>query len=155
MLLRPRALPAGFVAPCLPTTAASPPSGEPWLHEIKHDGFRVIACKEGKRVKLYSRPGNDLTSRFSLIVEALARLRLQSCIIDGEASPVRMTALPRSIVFGTAGHDVHSGQASGGSGQPFRRKNPRHRVKRQPSAKGYAKAVVPLLGLIDDFNVMH
>jgi hypothetical protein len=37
--LRPRALPAGFVAPCLPTTAPHPPSGEPWLHEIKHDGF--------------------------------------------------------------------------------------------------------------------
>ena len=36
-------------------------------------------------VKLYSRPGNDLTDRFSLIVEALAGLRSQSCIIDGEA----------------------------------------------------------------------
>jgi bifunctional non-homologous end joining protein LigD len=39
----------------------------------------------GPRVRLYSRPGNDLTDRFSLIVEALARLRLRSCIIDGEA----------------------------------------------------------------------
>ena len=38
-----------------------------------------------KRVKLYSRPGNDLTDRFPLIVEALARLRPRSCIIDGEA----------------------------------------------------------------------
>jgi bifunctional non-homologous end joining protein LigD len=36
-------------------------------------------------VKLYSRPGNDLTWRFPLIVEALARLRSRSCIIDGEA----------------------------------------------------------------------
>jgi bifunctional non-homologous end joining protein LigD len=41
--------------------------------------------KDGKRVKLYSRPGNDLTYRFPLIVEALARLRARSCIIDGEA----------------------------------------------------------------------
>jgi bifunctional non-homologous end joining protein LigD len=40
-----------------------------WLHEIKHDGFRVIARKDGNRVKLYSRPGKDLTYRFSLIVE--------------------------------------------------------------------------------------
>src|ERR1700731_1555251 len=85
MPMRPRALPAGFVAPCLPTTAPHPPSGEPWLHEIKHDGFRVIARKNGHRVKLYSRPGNDLTYRFPLIVEALARLRSRSCIIDGEA----------------------------------------------------------------------
>jgi bifunctional non-homologous end joining protein LigD len=36
-------------------------------------------------VRLYSRPGNDLTHRFPLIVEALARLRSRSCIIDGEA----------------------------------------------------------------------
>ena len=85
MPIRPRALPAGFVAPCLPTTAPHPPSGEPWLHEIKHDGFRVIARKNGHRVKLYSRPGNDFTRRFRLIVEALERLRSRSCIIDGEA----------------------------------------------------------------------
>jgi bifunctional non-homologous end joining protein LigD len=55
------------------------------LHEIKHDGFRVIARKNGDRVRLYSRPGNDLTDRFPLIVEALARLSARSCIIDGEA----------------------------------------------------------------------
>jgi bifunctional non-homologous end joining protein LigD len=85
MLSRPRALPAGFIAPCLPINAPQPPSGEQWLHEIKHDGFRIIARKDGKRVKLYSRPGNDLTYRFPLIVEAIAKLRSQSCIIDGEA----------------------------------------------------------------------
>jgi bifunctional non-homologous end joining protein LigD len=78
--------------PCLPVSSrrASPPKpqGRPagtWLHEIKHDGFRVIARKDGARVKLYSRPGNDLTDRFPLIVEALARLRSRSCILDGEA----------------------------------------------------------------------
>jgi bifunctional non-homologous end joining protein LigD len=84
MFSRPRT-PAGFIQPCLPTKAQRPPSGEAWLHEIKHDGFRVIARKDGLRVKLYSRPGNDLTGRFPLIVEALARLRSRSCIIDGEA----------------------------------------------------------------------
>jgi bifunctional non-homologous end joining protein LigD len=75
----------GFIAPCLPTPAVQPPSGGLWLHEIKHDGFRVIARKSGQRVRLYSRPGNDLTARFPLIVEALSRLRSRSCIIDGEA----------------------------------------------------------------------
>jgi ATP-dependent DNA ligase len=64
MSLRPRALPAGFIAPCLPTSAPQPPSADLWLHEIKHDSFRVIARKEGKRVRLCSRPGNDLTGRF-------------------------------------------------------------------------------------------
>jgi bifunctional non-homologous end joining protein LigD len=85
MLSPPRTLPAGFIAPCLPTSAPQPPSGEERLHEIKHDGFRVIARKSGDRVKLYSRPGNDLTDRFPLIAGALAELRLRSCILDGEA----------------------------------------------------------------------
>ncbi|HEY4857671.1 MAG TPA: hypothetical protein VIH98_13530 [Xanthobacteraceae bacterium] len=85
MLSRPRVLPAGFIAPCLPIKGPQPPSGERWLHEIKHDGFRIIARKDGKRVKLYSRPGNDLTYRFPLIVEAIAKLRSRSGIIDGEA----------------------------------------------------------------------
>jgi ATP dependent DNA ligase domain len=83
-----RTLPAGFIAPCLPMKADKLPSGSGWLHEIKHDGFRVIARKMGAHVRLYSRPGNDLTSRFSLIVETLARLRSRSCIIDGRRLPV-------------------------------------------------------------------
>ena len=78
-------LPAGFIPPCLPTGAKNPPPGKDWLHEIKHDGFRVIARKVGERVKLYSRPGNDLTRRFPLIVEAVTKLRASSCVIDGEA----------------------------------------------------------------------
>jgi hypothetical protein len=44
-------------------------------------GFPIIARKSGGRVRLYSRPGNDFTRRFPLIVEALARLRSRSCII--------------------------------------------------------------------------
>src|SRR5262252_2732365 len=80
-----RTLPTGFIAPCLPTKTDELPSGGSWLHEIKHDGFRIIARKDGERVRLYSRPGNDFTHRFPLIVETLARLRARSCIIDGEA----------------------------------------------------------------------
>jgi ATP-dependent DNA ligase len=64
-----------FVEPCLPSPADRPPSGSDWIHEIKHDGFRIIARKKGAQVRLYSRPGNDF--------EALARLRPRSCIIDG------------------------------------------------------------------------
>jgi bifunctional non-homologous end joining protein LigD len=79
-----RTLPAGFIAPCLPMKAPRPPSGPLWLHEVKHDGFRIIARKDGERVRLYSPPGNDLTNRFPLIVEAMARLP-SSCTIDGEA----------------------------------------------------------------------
>jgi bifunctional non-homologous end joining protein LigD len=80
-----RTLPARFIAPCLPTKTDKLPSGSDWLHEIKHDGFRIIARKTGAQVRLYSRPGNDLTRRFPLIVETLSRLRSRSCIVDGEA----------------------------------------------------------------------
>jgi ATP-dependent DNA ligase len=64
-----RTFPARFIAPCLPTKTSKLPSGSQWLHEIKHDGFRIIARKTGVQVRLYSRPGNDLTHRFPLIVE--------------------------------------------------------------------------------------
>jgi bifunctional non-homologous end joining protein LigD len=79
-MLRMRTLPA-----CLHTKTDKLPFGDPWLHELKHDGFRIIARKNGDRVRLYSRPGNDMTRRFPLIAEALTSLRSRSCIIDGEA----------------------------------------------------------------------
>jgi ATP-dependent DNA ligase len=56
-----RTLPAGFITPCLPTKTDKLPSGSQWLHKIKHDGFRIMAGKDGPRVRLYSRAGNDLT----------------------------------------------------------------------------------------------
>ena len=78
-------LPFAFITPCLPIKAPRPPTGALWVHEIKHDGFRIIARKDGRRVRLYSRVGNDLTDRFPLIVEALGGLRSRSVTLDGEA----------------------------------------------------------------------
>jgi bifunctional non-homologous end joining protein LigD len=52
MLLHKLTLPSGFIEPCLPTTTTRAHSGKGWLHEIKHDGFRVIARKNGDRVRL-------------------------------------------------------------------------------------------------------
>jgi len=48
-----RSLPGGFIAPCLPTKTDKLPSGSQWLHEIKHDGFRIIARKNGAQVRLH------------------------------------------------------------------------------------------------------
>jgi ATP-dependent DNA ligase len=47
-----RTLSAGFIAPCLPTKTTQLPSGSQWLHEIKHDGFRIIARKSDGKVRL-------------------------------------------------------------------------------------------------------
>jgi ATP-dependent DNA ligase len=41
----------GFVAPCIPTRAAKPPAGPDWIHEIKHDGYRLIVRRDGDRVR--------------------------------------------------------------------------------------------------------
>jgi bifunctional non-homologous end joining protein LigD len=76
-------LPAGFIPPCLPMMAPRPPSEPLWLHEIKYDGIRVIARKDSRQVRLYDGLGGDLTQRFPLIADAMARL--PSCTIDGEA----------------------------------------------------------------------
>jgi bifunctional non-homologous end joining protein LigD len=76
-------LPAGFIPPCLPMMAPRPPSGPFWFHEVKLDGFRIIARKNSRQVTLYDRLGNDLTQRFPLILKAMAWL--PSCTIDGEA----------------------------------------------------------------------
>jgi bifunctional non-homologous end joining protein LigD len=84
-----------FIEPCLPSPADRPPSGSGWLHEIKRDGYRVMARKDGPRVRLYSRPGNDLTRQFPLITETLARLRSRSCIIDAEAVACDETGIAR------------------------------------------------------------
>jgi ATP-dependent DNA ligase len=62
-LMLQRTFPAGFIAPCLPTKTDKLPSGDLWLHEIKHDGFRIIARKIGPRVNsqyTYPQSGNRL-----------------------------------------------------------------------------------------------
>jgi bifunctional non-homologous end joining protein LigD len=74
-----------FIAPCLPSLADCPPSGAGWIHEIKHDGFRLLACRGAVGIRLLTRNGNDFTARYPLIVEAVEALPVRSCVIDGEA----------------------------------------------------------------------
>jgi bifunctional non-homologous end joining protein LigD len=83
VLLRDRR--SGFIEPCLPTSAKVPPKGAGWIHEIKHDGFRLLARRDAAGVRLITRHGNDFTSRFPLIATAIAALTVRSCLIDGEA----------------------------------------------------------------------
>ena len=65
--------------------AKAPPSGPGWLHEIKHDGFRIMARRDCAGVRLITRHGNDFSSRFPFIAMAVGKLPVRSCLIDGEA----------------------------------------------------------------------
>ena len=86
MSLRERTRPGlGIIEPCLPSPAKAPPSGPGWLHEIKHDGFRIFARKDAAGVRLITRAGNDFSSRFPFIAMAVGKLPVRSCLIDGEA----------------------------------------------------------------------
>jgi hypothetical protein len=83
---RPRSRPlAGIIEPCLPRPADRPPIGGNWLHEIKHDGFRIMARRDAAGVRLLTRNGHDFAGRFPIAAAAVAALPARSCLIDGEA----------------------------------------------------------------------
>jgi bifunctional non-homologous end joining protein LigD len=75
----------GFVDPCIPSMATKVPSGPDWVHEIKHDGYRLIVRRDGKAVHLFTRRGHDWTDRYPAIASAATKLRARSFTIDGEA----------------------------------------------------------------------
>ena len=77
--------PSGFIKPCLPSKVPRPPSGPDWVHEIKHDGYRLMVRRDGSRVRCFTRNGHDWGVRFPAIVDAARRLKSQSFLIDGEA----------------------------------------------------------------------
>jgi bifunctional non-homologous end joining protein LigD len=76
-------LPAVF-EPQLATLVDSPPRGGKWIHELKFDGYRIIARIERGRVRLFSRNGKDWTTRFPEIAQAIARVPARNALIDGE-----------------------------------------------------------------------
>ena len=71
--------------PCIPTRGTTVPTGQDWIHEIKHDGYRLIVQRDGQRVRLFTRNGHDWSGRFPLITEAALRHRSSSFVLDGEA----------------------------------------------------------------------
>ena len=86
--------PAGFIAPCLPSKAARPPSGPLWVHEIKHDGYRLMVRRDGARVRCFTKNGYDWADRFPAIVDAALRIKASSFLIDGEAVIARDDGMP-------------------------------------------------------------
>ena len=70
--------------PCRPIRAKEVPAGDGWLHEVKFDGYRVQAHKEGSRVVVFSRNGHDFTERFPSIAQRLHELPAKAAVLDGE-----------------------------------------------------------------------
>jgi len=65
-------------------TASVPPCNEEWLYEVKFDGYRVLAIKNGKDVRLWSRNKNQLDARFPEVIKAIEKLPKRNLILDGE-----------------------------------------------------------------------
>jgi ATP-dependent DNA ligase len=90
--------------PCLPRPAKEPPAGPRWIHAIKHDGFRILAHRQGCGIRLMTRNGRDLANRFPLAAEAVAALPVRSCVTDGDAIlPATIADSRCSIMAATGG----------------------------------------------------
>jgi bifunctional non-homologous end joining protein LigD len=75
----------GYVPPCIPTRAYKAPSGPGWVHEIKHDGYRLQVRREGEAVRLFTRRAHDWSGRYPAIAVTAMLLRAKSFTLDGEA----------------------------------------------------------------------
>jgi bifunctional non-homologous end joining protein LigD len=100
---------AAFVSPQLARVVSAVPTGEDWIHEIKLDGYRLIAVRRGDEVRLFTRNGHDWTDRFCPLPSRLAALSNKDFVIDGEA-----------VVFDKKGRSSFGGlqaalQSGGGS----------------------------------------
>jgi ATP-dependent DNA ligase len=67
--------PTGFIQPCLPTPAHAVPVGSRWAFELKHDGSRFLAHRDGDRVRVFSRNAKDWTNK----VPAIGPYRSSRC----------------------------------------------------------------------------
>lgn len=72
--------------PQLPVLERRPPEGDDWLHELKFDGYRILAWVEAGKVRLVTRGGEDWTTRFAPVAHAVGRLGLGGTILDGEVA---------------------------------------------------------------------
>jgi hypothetical protein len=99
-------LATGFIPPCIPTRAFKVPSGPDWIHEVKHDGYRLQVRREGDTVRLFIRRGYDWSDRYPAIAVTATLLRARSFTLDGEAvvcGPVGIGAGPCAGLIGGIG----------------------------------------------------
>jgi bifunctional non-homologous end joining protein LigD len=73
-----------FITPQLATMAEVPPPSDGWLHELKLDGYRMQARKNGKQVQILTRTGLDWTERVRSVANEVAKLAVDDVTLDGE-----------------------------------------------------------------------
>src|SRR5581483_3408790 len=73
-----------FIEPMKAKLTEEPPTAGDWSYELKFDGFRACAVKDGSKVNLISRNGNEMRTRFPEVAEAMKQLSIKECVIDGE-----------------------------------------------------------------------
>jgi ATP-dependent DNA ligase len=96
---RPLKAPGAFIHPCQPIAAKQPPSGPGWVHERKHDGYRLQIHVRDGRARLYTITGADWSKRYPLIVEAAAKIS-GNAILDTEfSSAVCRNSFPALCIF--------------------------------------------------------
>ena len=144
-----RVPPAGFIQPCQPTLVAYPPAGPGWLHEMKHDGYRLVARKDADRVTLWSRYGTDFTDKLPRIAEAVRSLPVDNALIDGEAVVFRQDGHSDFVALRTkaggelasfVAFDLLSLEGDDLRQQPFEdRREALERVVAAPTTSGLAK----------------
>jgi hypothetical protein len=82
----------------LPTKSDKVPTGSEWIHEIKHDGYRMVVVRDNDRVRLISRGGRDWADRFPLVVSAALKLLELQFAIDGEVVVLDKEGNPTSML---------------------------------------------------------
>src|SRR6266852_4073548 len=97
------------LVPQLASQADSAPDGPEWLHEIKYDGYRLLARIESGEVRLITRNGLDWTQKFPALARALAALPVDSALIDGE---VVALAADGTTSFGALQDKIAGGDTS-------------------------------------------
>jgi bifunctional non-homologous end joining protein LigD len=104
---KPATLPS-FFDPALASLVDKPPLGDRWVHEVKFDGYRLLARLDHGRVKLLTRSGLDWTSKFATVAKALAALPVMTAFLDGEVVVETEHGVPD---FGALQADLSEGRS--------------------------------------------
>ena len=109
-----RRRPSGFITPCQPSKVSRPPTGELWVHEIKHDGYRLMVRRDGSRVRCFNRRPiqfvEHLTGNGPTVFDHVCRMGL-----EGHRVEAGRRALSQRAVEGVAQVE-ESGERSGAPG---------------------------------------